>query len=250
MTVVRRFEGRVALITGGASGIGAAAARRFADEGARIVLVDVDEVAGGRVAAKLRAEGHDVSFYVGSVCDEAAVADVYERLRETYGCLDVLFNNAGVVLESFVATTSLAQWRRVLDVNLDGAFLMAQSAVPLMLDGGGGSIVNTASIYGQVSVPGASSYVASKHAIEGLTKSLALEHAADGIRVNAICPGFVNTPMVALDIEQDPTLIARHPLGRVAEPEEVVAVVAFLASDEASFVTGASHLVDGGYTAQ
>jgi NAD(P)-dependent dehydrogenase (short-subunit alcohol dehydrogenase family) len=140
------------------------------------------------------------------------------------------------------------QWRHVLDVNLDGAFLMARSAVSLMIGAGGGAIVNTASIYGRVASPGVASYVAGKHALEGLTKSLALEHAKDGIRVNAVCPGYVKTPMV--DVDWDPTLPDRHPMGRLAEPDEVVAVVAFLASDEASFVTGASYAVDGGYTAQ
>lgn len=245
-----RFEGKVALITGGASGIGAAAARRFAYEGARVVIVDVNEPAGTQLAEELRGEGHEVVFCAASVTDETAIATVYERVRSQYGRLDVLFNNAGVAAESFGATTSLAEWRRVLDVNLDGAFLMAKSAVRLMIESGGGAIVNTASIYGRVASPGAASYVASKHAIEGLTKSLALEHAAEGIRVNAVCPGYVKTAMVQLDIEQDPTLTERHPLGRLAEPEEIVAVVAFLASDEASFVTGASYLVDGGYTAQ
>lgn len=247
---VARFDGKVVLITGGASGIGEAAVRRFAREGARVILVDVNEDAGRRLEENLRAAGHDAAFYAASVTSEPAVAALFERIGGTYGRLDVLFNNAGVVLESFVASTALEQWRAVLEVNLDGAFLMAKSAIPLMIAAGGGAIVNTASIYGSVASPGASSYVASKHAIEGLTKSLALEHAADGIRVNAVCPGYVNTPMVQLDIELDPSLPGRHPLGRLAEPEEVVAVVAFLASDEASFVTGASYLVDGGYTAQ
>lgn len=245
-----RFDGKVVLITGGASGIGEAAARRFACEGAQVILVDLNDDAGRRLEEDLRTEGHDVAFYATSVASEAAVTALYQRVGERYGRLDVLFNNAGVVLESFVGSTSLAQWRAVLEVNLDGAFLMAKAAIPLMIAAGGGAIVNTSSIYGRVASPGASSYIASKHAIEGLTKSLALEHAADGIRVNAVSPGYVDTPMVQLDIETDPSLPGRHPLGRLAEPEEVVAVVAFLASDEASFVTGASYLVDGGYSAQ
>jgi NAD(P)-dependent dehydrogenase (short-subunit alcohol dehydrogenase family) len=250
MTHPGRYDGKVVLITGGASGIGAAAARRFVAEGARIVLVDVDEETGSSLAAELRADGHDAVFHAASVCDETEVAGIYEHLHEEFGRLDVLFNNAGVVQDSFAATTTLIEWRRVLEVNLDGAFLMARSAIPMLARAGGGAIVNTASIYGLVSAPGSTSYVASKHAVEGLTKSLALEHAADGIRVNAVCPGFVNTPMVQAAVEEDATLAALHPLGRVAEPEEIVAVVAFLASDEASFVTGASYVVDGGYTAQ
>ena len=247
---MKRFEDRVVLITGGASGIGRAAVSRFAEEGARVVLVDLDSSEGEVLAGTLRGDGHDVTFVAASVTDETAVARLYQWLRDEHGRLDVLVNNAGIVLESFAATTSLAEWRQVLEVNLDGAFLMARSPIPLMVDSGGGAIVTMASMLGRVAIPGASSYVVSKHAIEGLTKAMALEHAADGIRVNAVCPGFVNTPMVALDIELDSTLPERHPLGRVAEPEEIVAVVAFLASDEASFVTGASYVVDGGYTAQ
>ncbi len=248
--MMRRFEDKVVVVTGGASGIGLAMVRRFAVEGARVVLVDVAQDDGHAVETTMRADRLDVAFRAASVTDEAAVVRLYAWLGSTYGRLDVLVNNAGIAVESFGAATRYEDWRRVLDVNLDGVFLMSRYAIPLLAGSGGGAIVNTSSMLGQVSVQGATSYVVSKHGVDGLTKSLALEHAADGIRVNAVCPGFINTPMIQADIEADPTLPGRHPLGRLGQPEEVAAVAAFLASDDASFVTGASYLVDGGYTAQ
>ncbi len=191
---MERFLDRVVLVTGGASGIGKAAARRFAEEGARVLVVDHNAETGKLAETELRNLGLEVTFHRASVTDEDDMAALSQVLAADYGRLDVLFNNAGVVDESFIATTPLADWRRVLDVNLDGAFLMARMAVPHLVASGGGAIVNTASIYGLVAIPGAASYVVSKHAIEGLTKTLALECAADGIRVNAVCPGWVNTP--------------------------------------------------------
>ena len=245
-----RFAGRVVVVTGGAAGIGAAASALLAREGAAVHVVDVNTEQGRAFETDMRNQGRDVTFIHGSVADEDSVAQIYSVIDADHGRLDVLVNNAGIALESFGASTSLADWRAVLSVNLDGAFLMCKHAIPLMKSSGGGSIVCTSSICGHIATEGAFSYNASKHAIEGLTKSLALEHARDGIRVNTVCPGYVNTAMGRADVAADPSIPLQHPLGRLAEPQEIANAIAFLASDDASFITGTSLLVDGGYTAR
>ncbi len=245
-----RFTDKVVIVTGGASGIGAAAAELFAREGAHVTVLDVDARTGEHFETHQRMLGHDITFFEGSAADQTSVKSLYDTIERKHGHLDVLFNNAGIALDSYGESTTLADWRTVMDVNLDGAFLNAQHAVQTMRHTGGGAIVNTSSICGHIATTGAFSYNVSKHAIIGMTRSLALEHAQDGIRVNAVCPGFVNTSMGKADLADDPTIPQRHPMGRIAEPKEIARAVLFLASTDASFITGTSLLIDGGYTAQ
>jgi len=248
---VSRFEDRVALITGGASGLGLAVARQLAAEGARLVLVDWNEAGldSARVSIGARVLHGDVS--VESVTN-AAVA----MARSEFGRLDVLFNNAGIdpLRARSVAETETEDWDRVLDVNVRSAFLMSRAAIPLMREGGGGAIVNTASIAGLKPAGDEAAYSVSKAAMVSLTGTLALDFAKDGIRANCVCPGFME--MVMTDRRRDLTeeqqraraegAVARVPLGRQGTYEEVAKAVLFLASDEASYITGAALVVDGG----
>jgi NAD(P)-dependent dehydrogenase (short-subunit alcohol dehydrogenase family) len=246
-----RFAGKVAVVTGGASGIGRATVERLASEGASVVVVDRDARQGSELVAAPEKDGATALFVCTSVTDEAEVISLYEKVHAVYGRVDVLVNCAGIARESYGETTSLEDWRAVLDVNLGGVFLMSKHAIAPLRAAGGGAIVNVGSILSSVGTPGGASYVASKHAVEGLTKAFALEHATEGIRVNAVCPGYVHTPLIQQDLDASPGLLeSMHPMGRLAEPSEIAAVIAFMASDDASFVTGASYLVDGGYTAQ
>ena len=237
-----RLEGRTAIISGGARGQGAAHGRRLAEEGAAVILGDVLEEAGEAHAAALRDSGLDVRFRrldVTSPADWDAAVGAAERL-------DVLVNNAGVVRVAPIAEETDEGWHATMAVNATGVFYGMRAAIPAML-GRGGSIINIASIYGPVGAPGYVAYTASKGAVIAMTKVAALEHAADGIRVNAICPGPVRTPMSE---EESDASVDGTPLRRRAEPEEISAAVAFLASDDAAYVTGAELAVDGGYLAR
>jgi NAD(P)-dependent dehydrogenase (short-subunit alcohol dehydrogenase family) len=236
-----RVEGKVCVVTGAASGIGAAAAARLAEEGARVVGVDLVESPGVELALHV------------DVTDELAIEGLYREVRERLGRVDVLFNNAGISPpdDGSVLETSLAAWERVQDVNLRSVFLCCKHGIPHLLDGGGGSVVNTASF---VAVLGAAtsqiSYTASKGAVLALSRELGVQFARQGVRVNALCPGPVDTPLLRELYSNDPEAAARRlvhvPMGRFARVEEIANAVLFLASDESSFITASTFLVDGG----
>jgi NAD(P)-dependent dehydrogenase (short-subunit alcohol dehydrogenase family) len=240
----------VAVITGGGSGIGLATARRFADEGATVVVVDINAEAGRAAAEGVGGE------YVGcDVADETAVRALFDGVAQRYGRLDIAFNNAGISPpdDDSILDTGLDAWERVHRVNLTSVYLCCRYAIPHMLRQGKGSIINTASF---VAVMGAATsqiaYTASKGGVLAMTRELGVQFARQGIRVNALCPGPVATPLLLELFAKDPDRAARRlvhvPMGRFAEPEEIAAAVAFLASDDASFITASTFLVDGGIT--
>ncbi len=253
---MNRFEGKVALITGGASGLGLAVARQMADEGARLVLVDWDQAGLERAAGDIAKSGVEVRSLKGDVSEPRMAMAAVELARSEFGRLDVLFNNAGIdpLNARSVLQTEVSDWDRILDVNVKSAYLMAREAIPLMREGGGGSIVNTASTAGLKPAGDETAYSVSKAAMVSLTGALALDYASDGIRANCVCPGFME--MVMTDRRRDLTeaqqaaraagAAAMVPLGRQGKYEEVARAVLFLAGPDASYITGAALVVDGG----
>ncbi|MDQ2875201.1 MAG: 3-oxoacyl-ACP reductase [Actinomycetota bacterium] len=245
---MERLQDRVAVITGAASGIGLAAAGRLAAEGARVVVVDIDKSAGEEAAAEVGG-----LFVAADVTCEAEVSALFDGVAERLGRIDVAFNNAGISPpeDDSILTTGLDAWRRVQEVNLTSVYLCCKYVIPHMLRQGKGSIINTASF---VAVLGAAtsqiSYTASKGGVLAMTRELGVQFAREGVRVNALCPGPINTPLLQELFAADPERAARRlvhvPMGRFGEPEEIAAAVAFLASDDSSFMTAASFLVDGG----
>lgn len=242
---------RVALVTGGGSGIGASVARELVTLGARVVVADLSLASAERVVAEIGSNAVAVQADVAIASDAANMVEV---AVQQFGSLDIAVNNAGVGMpvKSPVGNTEFSMWRSIMSINVDGAFLCLQEEVRAMQQQGrGGAIVNVASVMGAVASPGASPYVASKHALVGLTKAAALDYADDAIRVNAVGAGFVDTPLLAgRDANWLAAVAAAHPLGRLAQPEEIASVIAFLCSPAASFVTGAYIPVDGGYLAR
>ena len=248
------FKDKVAIVTGGASGIGRAVAMMFAQSGAKVVVSDVNDKMGAETVEMIRKAKGEAEYFRTDVSKSGENEALVDFAVNQFGRLDLACNNAGIGGEqNQTGAYSIEGWDKVIAINLSGIFYGMRYEIPAMLKTGGGAIVNMASILGQVAFSGAPAYVAAKHGIVGLTRSAAVEYAKQGIRVNAVGPGFIQTPMIA-SVDGDPAmhsaLVAMHPIGRLGKPEEVAELVVWLSSNKASFVTGSYYAVDGGYLAQ
>ncbi len=248
------LKDKVALITGGSSGIGRAVALAWAREGAKVVVSDVDRSGGGETVEQVRAAGGEAIFIAADVGKPEDCEALVRGAVEKFGRLDIACNNAGIGgPQAPTADYPLDGWAQVIAINLSGVFYGMKYQLPAMLKNGGGAIVNMASILGAVGFAGAPAYTAAKHGVVGLTQAAALEYSAHGVRINAVGPGFIHTPMIsALEDNQavNDMLVAAHPIGRLGRAEEVAELVLWLSSDKASFVTGSYYPVDGGYLAR
>jgi NAD(P)-dependent dehydrogenase (short-subunit alcohol dehydrogenase family) len=251
------LTGKVALVTGGASGIGRATALTFSREGAKLIIADMNEEGGQQTVHMITENGGDATFVQVDVTQATAVEAMISTTVQTYGRLDCAHNNAGVTQRAYPPTAEFPEddWHRVLAINLTGVWLCMKYEISQMLQQGGGAIVNTASVAGLVGLAGRSAYVASKHGVVGITRTAALEYAQQGIRVNCVCPGYIRTPMVEYVLQKEGAqleaqMVAREPIGRLGTPEEIAETVVWLCSDAASFITGHTMTVDGGFVAQ
>lgn len=252
-----RFDEKVIVVTGGALGIGAAACEIFAERGGGVAILDWDETAGAETCERIVAAGGRAIFEKVNVADFEAVRNTVEKARETFGRIDSLVVSAGIQRYGTATSTDDAQWDEVIGVNLRGAWNAARAAIPYIKEQGGGTIVNVSSVQALASQQNVLAYTVSKHGLLGLTRSMAMDFAHDNIRANAICPGTVDTPMLKWAASLDPkpesvyeSCSRMHPLGRIAQPREIAEVVAFLAHESSSFVTGAVWTVDGGLLTQ
>lgn len=256
---MKRLDGKTCIVTGGAKGIGKATCLRLADEGAHVAITDIDDDNGKRLRDEIAQKGGTARYWHLDVADEDAVDRVFGEIVDRFGGIDVVVNNAGIAgVNKPTDQITSGEWQRVMDVNVNGVFYCTRAAIPHMRKNGGGSIVNLSSIYGIIGAPDVPPYHASKGAVREMSKTDAMLYAKEGIRVNSVHPGFIWTPLVQAMAEasEEGTKAFRahldelHPVGHVGEPEDIAAGIAYLASDDAKFVTGAELVIDGGYTAR
>ena len=254
---MKRLENKIALITGSGSGIGKVAALKFAEEGAKVVIVDINDKAGRQVASEIKRRGQHAYFLRCDVSNAVEVKDVLDVVSKEYGGLNVLYNNASVYLpneDGFITHISENAWEKIIGINLKSIFNFCKSAIPLIIKSGGGSIINTASSAGVIGIPNCDAYTATKGATIALTRSMAVEFGPQGIRVNCIAPAAIKTPMLAqsnpdsIEFDEKRFLGLRTPLRRYGTPEEIANLAVFLASEESSYVNGAVIAADGGIT--
>ncbi len=248
-----RFDNKVAVVTGAAKGIGEAAARKLAGAGASVAVLDMDETAGKTTAEAISKSGASCEFFACDVSSSAQVQSAINRVVERFGGIEILVSNAGIQDYGDVVSTSEELWDKVLGINLKGCFLVSKYCVPHMLKKGSGAIVVVGSVQSMSAIGGSAAYVTAKHGLLGLVRAMALDYAQKGIRVNCVCPGAIDTPMLRWAASLDPnpqkvieTCDRMHAMGRIGKPEEVADAIAYLASNAASFITGAALLVDGG----